>query len=74
MLSAFCDFRWRIIGQPIVPRVKSGLAAPDGIILIPPCVVVVCELVQRCNFRAHTLIFERVGINGRCRLCYQCLV
>ena len=74
MLRAFRDFSRRIIGQPIVPRVKSGLAAPDGIILIPPCVVVVCELVQRCGCRAHTLIFESVGINGGCRLCYQRLV
>ena len=74
MLRAFCDFSWRIIGQPIVPRVKPGLAAPDGIILIAPRVIVVCEFVQRCSCRAHTLIFERVVTDGRRRLCYQILV
>ena len=74
MLGALRDFSWRIIGQPIVPGVKSGLAAADGIILIPPRVVVVCELVQRCSCHAHTLIFESVGINAWRRLCDQRLV
>jgi len=71
MLRAFRDFSWRIIGQPIVPRVKSGLAAPDGIILIPPRVVVVCEFVQRCRCRAHTLIFKSVGIDAWSGFCDQ---
>ena len=49
MLSALGDLTRRIICQPIVPGMKSGLAAADRIILIPPRVVVVCELVQRAD-------------------------
>lgn len=74
MLRALRDFSWRIISQPIVPRVKSGLAAPDGIIFIPPRVVVVCELVQRCSCHADILILESVGINAGRGLCDQRLI
>ena len=74
MRRAFRDFSWRIVSQPIVPGMESGLAAPDRIILIPPRVVVVCKLMQRCSCHAHALIFESVGINARSRFCYQRLV
>ncbi len=53
---------------------ESGLAAADRIILIPPRVVVVGELVHRNRCRAHTLIFESVGIDAWRRFCDQRLV
>ncbi len=74
MRRAFRDFSWRIVSQPIVPGMESGLAAADRIILIPPRVVVVCELMQRCSCHAHALIFEGVGINAGRGLCYQRLI
>src|SRR4029453_3319084 len=70
----FGNFTRRIISQPIVPGMKSGLAAADRIILIPPRVVIVWELVQHCRCRARTLIFESVGIDAWRRLCDQRLV
>ncbi len=58
MLRALRHFGWRIIGQPIVPRMQSGVAAPDGIILIAPGVVVVRQFVQRRDCRIRILIFK----------------
>ena len=74
MLRALRDFTWRIIGQPIIPRVRSGLAASDRVILIPPRVIIVGELVQRRSRHADILILESVGINVWSRLGDQGLV
>jgi hypothetical protein len=53
---------------------KAGLAATDRIILVPPRVIVVCQLMQCCGCRVHTLIFESVGVDSWGRLCDQRLV
>src|SRR5262249_11254108 len=45
VLRALSNFGWRIIGQPIVPGVKSGLTATNRIILIAPRIVIIGELV-----------------------------
>src|ERR1051325_8646927 len=68
MLRALGNPGWRIIGQPIVPAMKSSLATADGIILIPPRVVLVCDLAQRRRRRARTLLFESIGIDGWSRV------
>ncbi len=47
MQCALRDFRRRIIGQPIVPRVQSGIATAHRIIFIAPRIVIVGQRVQR---------------------------
>src|SRR6516225_348475 len=74
VLSAFGNFGRRIVSQPVIPGMKSGLAAADGIILIARRVVLLGELVQRCSRSTHALIFESVGIDTWSRLCDQRLV
>src|SRR6266516_6969779 len=64
MLLALCDFGRRIIGQPIVPGMQSGVTAADRIILIPPGVVIVRHLVQRRDRRIHALSLKGVGADA----------
>src|SRR4029453_8609498 len=65
VLLALCDFCRRIIGQPIIPSVQSGVAAPDWIILVSPGVVVLRHFVQGRDCCAYLLIFEGVLIYSR---------
>src|SRR6266700_2753585 len=74
MLLALCDFGRRIIGQPIVPGMQSGVTAADRIILIPPDVVIVRYLVQRRDRRVHALSLKGVGADARCGFRDQRLV
>ena len=59
VLGALRDFCRRIIGQPIIPRMQSGIAATDRIILISPRIIIVCHFAQGGSFRVGTLILER---------------
>ena len=64
MLCALRDLSRRIIGQPIVPRVQSSLAAANRIIFIPPRIIIVGQLEQGCNGRGQALLFEGVCLDG----------
>ncbi|PYL95717.1 MAG: hypothetical protein DMF18_07440 [Verrucomicrobia bacterium] len=41
VLRPFRYFCGRKVGQPIVPGMEAGVAARDGIVLVPPVVVIV---------------------------------
>src|SRR6266566_3139135 len=74
MLRTVDDFCGRIVGQPIVPSVQSGVAAADRIILIAPGVVAIRQLVQCRDGRAHILIFKSLFVYCRRRFRDQRLV
>src|SRR5437762_180130 len=74
MLLALCDFGRRIIGQPIVPGMQSGVTAADRIILIPPGVVIVRHLVQCRDRRIHALSPKSIGAYARGGFCDERLV
>src|SRR4030095_7443582 len=65
MLLTLCDFCRRIIGQPIIPGVQSGIAASDWIVLVSPGVIVVGHFVQSRDCCAYLLIFKSVLIYSR---------
>ena len=44
VLRALCDFRLRIISQPVVPCMQSCVAATDRVIFVPPGVILVGHL------------------------------
>ena len=74
MLRALRSLRRRIIGQPIVPRMQSGIAATDRIILIAPGVVVVRHFVQRRDCGIRILIFKGIFVYRRRRFRDQRLI
>jgi hypothetical protein len=74
MLRALRNFGRRIIGQPIVPRMQSGVAAADRIILIAPGVVIVRQFVQRRDPRIRILIFKGLFVYRRRRFRDQRLI
>ena len=74
MLCALRRFGRRIIGQPIVPRMQSGVAAADRIILIAPGIVILRQFVLRRDRRIRVLIFKGFFVYRRRRFRDQRLI
>ena len=74
MLRALRNLGRRIIGQLIVPRMQSGVAAADRIILIAPGIVVVRHFVQRRDCGIRILIFKGIFVYRRRRFRDQRLI
>jgi hypothetical protein len=66
VLGALGDLCRGIIGQPVVPGVKPGIAAVNGEVLIAPGVKFICDLPERGDVRA--------GFGSRGRLRQQRLI
>ena len=47
MCGARGQLRRRVIGQLRIPSVESGVAAADGIVLVPPVIIFVRQFVER---------------------------
>ena len=75
MPRALRDLRRRIIGQPIIPGMQSGITGAHGIVLVPPGVKLVRELVQRHRIRrALACACYRAWLHVRGRLGNERLV